>query len=91
MENMIKNLRKISSSKIYKNWIIFKQFNKKTKKKYKKTICYLSTFKKSILFIFSFHGQDMSFEEWYKIDRIIVNFLTEYCKEKKFKLKILGY
>lgn len=66
---------------------------KKQKKKYKKTICYLSTYRnlKNQSYSSSHSmGKDMSFEDWYKIDRIIVNFLSEYCKEKKFKLKILG-
>ena len=66
---------------------------KKQKKKYKKTICYLSTYRNLKEQSYSSShamARDMSFTEFYKIDKIIVNFLTEYCKEKKYKLKILG-
>ena len=66
---------------------------KKQKKKYKKTICYLSTYRNLKNQSYSsFHsmGREMNFNDWYKIDKIILNFLTKYCKEKNFKLKILG-
>jgi surface carbohydrate biosynthesis protein len=66
---------------------------KKKIKKYKNSICFISTFrnvKENKYTKEGLAGRDILFDEYYSPDKILLKFLINYCKKKKLCLKIIG-
>jgi len=87
-----KLMSKVVEAKFYKIGSFVSNMIKKKKKKFANSISYISTYrnfnkgygKDSTI------GRDISFENFYSTEKIILNFLNDFCKKRKIKLKILG-
>lgn len=87
-----KLMSKVVDAKFYKIGSFVSNMIKK-KKNFSNFISYISTYRYSKKERFgkdSTIGRDISFKNFYSVEKIVLNFLNDYCKKKKIDLKILG-
>jgi len=88
-----KLFKSVINAKFVTNGSFLSNSIRKKKLKYKKTICFISTFRNIKKMFFSKDstiGRNISFDEFYNAEKILLNFLIKFCLEKNLKLKIIG-
>jgi surface carbohydrate biosynthesis protein len=89
----LKLFKSVVTSKYIKIGSFLSNSIKKKKKKIKNSICFISTFrnlKENKYTSEGSVGRDISFNEFYKPEKILLKFLFDYCNKKKLELKIIG-
>jgi surface carbohydrate biosynthesis protein len=88
-----KLMGKVINAKFYKIGSFVGNMIKKNKNKVEKNISYISTYrnlKNDKYDKNSTIGREIDFESFYSTEKIILNFLNNFCKKNKLKFRILG-